>query len=679
MSCRKPAMATMLSSSAPASAHPRPKLIAHLRTAAGAARARREPVPAEAREQARQALAAGAPEALVRAAGLASAWELPEAPRLADVPDELWGPYAEWLLAAPASPAPETAAAVARHLARRCAELADWMDRNLASPAVRAAADAYLGSPPPSLDVFPAEEILPLQQARARILQRAQGRPAAPAATPRPRAGRPLRVGVLHDRFDHRPACFATLARCAQLDPERVELHFFALQLSGSALEERCREFAACFHVLPHGLASQFHELKALDLDCLVFADELSGHRFPMAQLALLRAAPLQIATGPHTTALGGVDLLLSGELDAPATRPRAFAERLALLTGSAQAWDLSPDRPAESIAWTRAVLGLAEDRPLVVATAPAVPASADLARWRTLLNSSPETTLLLVPSPGLEDLSEIRAAVFASGESRLVLHEPAPFDHAALASLLGLADLALGLDGPAAALALEAGVPLLALAAEAASAPLRGSGLEELVFADEPARLSAAARLLGDAAARVELRGRVLAVAESLPRVADTYALASDFVALLEHAWDRLCAEGHGRFRRQREPLRVATPHSLHPGDLHAEALALLSSGRPGRAAPCLLSAIQRAGADAALWFDLARAYRATGQMPPAIESLEASLRLDEGNAAAWRLLCELAAEAGNLDLAREALDVAAALAAEHPDLAGLRARVAV
>lgn len=645
---------------------------------ARANRLRREAASPEALAAARQALASGTAEDLARAASLAGAWELPEAPRLADLPDALWGPYFEWLLAAPVAPTPDQAGPLARHLARRCEELAQWMDRNLASPAVRAAVDAYLRSPAPPLAALPAEPRLALQTARAHILQRTLGCAATAPGALRSRDGRPLKVGVLHLRFDHRPETFSTLARCAQLDPCRVELHCIALEPSASALEENARQLATGFHVLPEGVAAQLRELQALELDCLVFADDLAAHGFPLAHLAQFRPAPLQIAFGPVTTALSGIDLLLAGEFDSVARQPRAVAERLGLLPGTMQAWETSPDRPADAFAWTRASLGLADDQLLVVETAPDSPAAADLARWRGIFSATPSASVLLVPAPGLSDLSALRAAVEAAGLPGLLIQDPAPSDHAALASLVGLGDVAMDLDGPSAALALEAGVPLLALAGAPSAALLRTAGLEDAIFPDEESRGAALAGLLADAEARAALRARFAASAESLPRFADSYALAADFTALLEAAWDQLREQGHGRFRRQREPLRLATPHSLHPGDLHAEALALLSDDRPERAAACLLSAIQRAGADAALWFDLARAYRAAGQTGPAVESLEASLRLNEGNAAAWRLLCEFAAEAGNLDLAREALGLAASLAAEHPDLPALRARCA-
>ena len=671
-------MAITLPSPAPTPATDAAALADQFVEAARAARVRSGPNPLLAVAHGQHLLAPGGMERVAAAALLASAWELPEAPRLAEVPDALWGSYMEWLLAVPERPEPVSSANLARHLAGRCEELAAWMDRNLASPPVRAAADAYLRSPAPPLEFLPSDPLLELQECRARILQRAHGRVPAAARALRPRGGRPLRVGVLHHRFDHRAETFTTLARCAQLDPRRIELHCIAFAPSGSALEERCREIAAGFHLLPEGLSARLQELNDLGLDCLVYGDPLARHQVSLAQIALFQPAPLQIATDRITTGLVGIDLLLSGETDAAAERPRAFSERIALLPGTSLAWDTTPDRAVTSAPWTRAALGVSDDQPLFMELAPVAPNSADIARWTRLLEQTPGLVLVLVPSPGQLDVSATRTVVTKLDRPGLILHEPPPFDHGDLASLLALADLATGLQGPAAALALEAGVPVLALASQPEAALLKSAGLEEMIAANETARLALALDLLGNREARDEARARFSAAAESMPRFADTYALASDFAGLLETAWDELCAQGHGRFRRQRDPLRQRAPHSLRPCDLHAEALALLTAGRPERAAPCLLSAIQRAPSDAVLWFDLARAYRAAGDMSAAIETLEASLRLDEDNAAGWRLFCELAVEAGNLDLARQALQLASVLAEGHPELHSLRARVA-
>jgi hypothetical protein len=658
-------------------AHSHATLASLFSQAAAAAEARNAATTPETLAAARAALAAGTPEGLAEAAQLVSAWQLPEAPRLESLPDSLWGPYVGWLFAAPARPGADIAPALARHLARRCAEIADWMERNLAAPAVRAAADAYLARPAPPLALLPDEERLALQRARARILQRSLGRASAHSRHARPRRGRPLRLGVLHHRLDHGPAALATCARLAQIDCHRVEVHLLVEESTGGALELRLQESGAALHVLPGNLAAQWREMDSLALDCLLVGEDLSSYAYPLAHLVALRAAPLQLAFGPLTTGLPAVDLLVCGEADSPAPRPRSCSERVALLPGTTLAWDCSPDRPVLGEGPTRATLGLAEDQPLVVASADALLDDAGRAEFLRLLDAAPGSTLLLVPEPRSENLDTLRELLSSAAHPNLVLHEPAPADHSALAALLSLGDLCLDLSGPAASLALEAGALVLLTNDAPEAALLRVAGLEENILPDSAARLDEALRLIATPADRAARRARVASAMETLPRFADGYALAADFASLLEHAHDELLAQGPGRFRRERAPLRPPAPHSLHPGDLHAEALALLSAGRPERAVPCLLSALQRAGADPALWFDLARAYRAAGQSLPAIESLEASLRLHEENAAAWRLLCQLSAEAGNHDLAREALGIAATLAADHPELVGLRARL--
>lgn len=646
-----------------------------LSRAAALARGRPAASAPEVLATARDRLTEG-PEGLLAAAALVSAWELPEAPRLAEVPEELRTGYLEWLLAAPAAPATDIAPGLALHLATRVTELADWMELNLAAPTVRAATDTYLRLPAPPLAHLPAEGRLALQEARARVLQRSQGR-LPPAALPAsPRQGRALRVGVLHARFDHRPETFATLARCAQLDPERVELHALAFESTGSPLEERWREFARAFHVLPDRLPTQFHALRTLELDCLVFGDPLAGHPLPLAYLAQLRAAPLQIATDALGSSLGAIDLLLSGELDPNARQARFHSERLALLPGTALAWDCGLDRGTDSVPWTRASLGLTDDQPLLVASAPERLDPSLLEGWSEFFQRVPSVGVLLVPAPGASDLGELRAAIAAAGLPRLRLHEPAPFDHGALASLFALADLALAPSGPATILALEAGVPTLVAADRPEAALLLSAGLGEWIAPDAELFARAAA-FFTKPGALGDLRDQVAAAMERFPRFADNYALAADFTSLLETAWDDLCATGPAGFRRHREPLRLAKPSPIAPELLRAEGLALLAQGRPKRAVACLLSALHRAGSEPELWLDLARAQHVAGQSTAALVSLEASLRIDGAQDAAWRLLCELALSAGNHELAREALGLATALAEDHPDLPSLRARL--
>src|SRR5690606_6915716 len=107
-----------------------------------------------------------------------------------------------------------------------------------------------------------------------------------------------------------------------------------------------------------------------------------------------------------------------------------------------------------------------------------------------------------------------------------------------------------------------------------------------------------------------------------------------------------------------------------LHRFPAHTEArhmmgLALLSVNQAKRASAYLYAAVQTAEApSAALWFDLARAFRDSAQGQHAIQALETCLRLDETLSEGWSLLAELADTAGIPDLAAEARHVTALLA---------------
>ncbi len=616
---------------------------------------------------------------VVDAALLAPAWALPEAPLLADCPDAAWGDYTRWLLTTPTPDVPvgaDGAALIARHLTRRFEELAVWFERNLAAAPVRAAADAFLGTRCPPLADLPADSLLPLQRARARILARLHGQHAPlPLLAATPRTGRALRVGFLKTRFDATPGTFAALARFAQLDPLRFEVRLFAHETDYSACESHCADRAAEFVPLPATLGEQLETLRAARLDVLVFADDLAAHPFPHVHLALHRLAPLQFSLGATTTGLPGIDFLLAGEDDSAATEPGNFSERLALVPETAHAFDFEPDRAPELATWTRMSLGLPEGAPLFVTAADdsSPLTAATLARLRDTLAASPAATLLLLGN------SSHRDALLALGvsASQLHLHDPSSATVSELQSLLAVADLALDPPPAAAALALEAGLPVLASCESPAAALLRSAGLTGFVI-DSDERFAQHARdIVATPGSRQLARQEAEAAFARFPRFADTYAAAQDFADVLEAAHDELLGHGPRALRKRRAPLRPSVPRSIQPARLHEEGRELLNAGRPERAVPCLLSALQRAGDEAALWFDLARAYRDAGQPHSAVESLEASLRLDADNAPAWVMMCELATDVGSLDFAREALSVAAGLGSDDPRLPDLRLRL--
>lgn len=619
-------------------------------------------------------------------------WDEPPAPALSEIPDELWGPYAEWLLAVPVFPShPAEARTLAAHLAQRIDEIAGWMERNLGSPSVRAAAESLLRLQVPALSYFPADLRLPLQKARARVFVRLQGRilPAGELA-PAPRAGRALRIGILQRAYDARPETFATLAAITQLDRQRFEVVLFSREATYSDCENHCRENATSFQALPETTAAQLSALRAEKLDVLIFAENLATHPTHDALLALQRIAPLQAVTAatPATTALPAIDLYISGELDASPTLAAQLTERLALLPATASAFDFTPDRKSDFVPVGRAELGLPLQPALLIVVAPSgAVAPSTVARWARTLAAQPDACLLILPVSAATPSDRLRAqfetacATASIASHRLFFQFEPALSISELQARLALADLCLDLPAHLVALALEAGVPLLTLDVSE-NAPsialLRAAGLETQIADSESSFIAESRRLIDDADARNALRNTLAAASARQPRFADAYVTATDFGALLETAFDELAARGPRLFRKNREPIRIAAPLSLVPEELQAQGRELLAFGRAELAVPCLLSALQRAGDNASLWFDLARAYRDAGQTHSSLETLEASLRLDDKNHEGWIMLCELAADAGSLDLAREAFALAAALAPADERLPALRTRIA-
>ena len=102
----------------------------------------------------------------------------------------------------------------------------------------------------------------------------------------------------------------------------------------------------------------------------------------------------------------------------------------------------------------------------------------------------------------------------------------------------------------------------------------------------------------------------------------------------------------------------------------------ALLGLDQPRRAVDYLLASVETGAADAACWFDLARALKLNQQPTQAVQAIEASLRLDPKFADGWLMLIELAEAAGATDLAREAVGTLGTLVPDHPRLEELRGR---
>lgn len=684
------------------------------------AAARRQPdVRADAEDlaQARSHAARGWPGVLA-ATLLAPAWQWPEAPSLESLPEWLWGSYATWLFATPRLwVEPGQAAAFAMAARPRLDELGRWVARNRGSAAVRAALDACLRQFSPAPLAVAGIDPKPLAESYGRLLTlaaRPQRDPLAPAAYVR--AGRALRVGFVMRDLAAENEVRRLLPLFQELPPERFQVLVFAQASAGGALEAHCRQAAAC-EFLPEDSGEQVAQLRAAGLDVLVFAGDLNRAADDFVRLALHRIAPLQAATTASavTTGLAEIDLHVSGGQAASPADAAAFTERLGLQAGPAHAFNTGAAVVESEYGWTRAALSLPDDA-LVFASASSLLRLTRETRavWAAVLKAAPGSRLLLHPGGAPADPAAVErlCAVFdrelaaegLEGDRLVVSNAPLP-SHGDIRALLAVADVYLDSipgDVDALALALQAGLPVVTLEGarpqdRAGAALLRAAGLEAGIAAGADAYVALAGRLAASPGERQAMRTAVGETMSRLPLFADALAASDAFGDMLELAYDELAREGAESFRAKREALApsggidrdealraardalaVFDPDSAAgharaalraaPADVEARHLlakALLAGGQAKRACACLYAAVQTADAPGAeLWFDLARAFRETGQGEHALQALETSLRLDTSQLDAWIMLLEIADQCGAPDIAREAYAAARHLA---------------
>lgn len=628
------------------------------------------------------------------------AWSSADVPAFADVADDWWEAYALWRFAPPqVFAAPGEAARHATHQAAALVELARWVERNPGSATVRAAAEACIEILDTRWLHGSAAAVRAALRARGRVLARLRGgRPGDHAVLALPREGRRLRVGVVAEHYAAGDATRRLLPLFGKLDPRRFEVRLHALREVGDALEARCRRPAAGFEVLPAGLSDRLARLRAAELDVLLFGADLASGADGVAELALHRIAPLQVAAAcfvPEGCGLPEVDLLLAGESELARDPALAadLSERLGLLPGPALARDEDPAPETATQEWSRDLLGLAPGAPLLVCAADhrsITPETWEL--WAGLLAERPEASLLL--HPFREGVDAARAAcllrqcqeVFGRHDidpDRVIFSTLELGNRADLRLLLSIGDLYLdsvpGGDAEGALLALQAGLPVVTLGA-GAGALLRSLGADELVAADADAYRTLARRLATEPEERARQVAGLRKALERLPLCHDPLTRADAVGEVLERAFDEVLADGARIFRERREPI-LATGAPCEGAACRARGLELLAAGRPARAVDYLLAALQKDDGTADLWLEVARALSANGQKAEAVQALESALRLDEGLAPGWEMLARLADEIGLADLAVQAREVVAGLAAASvasaPAPQGLRLRL--
>jgi protein O-GlcNAc transferase len=629
------------------------------------------------------------------------------APRLADVPDFLWGDYIAWLFSAQS--VEDSVSVLLRHLE----DLHHWVTRNYGSSAVRAAAEAWLKTGAVSLGGGTPTQRRRAAELRGLLLTRliALKDDSYVELPPLERLGRRLRVGFVTERLGVDARTAQLLAQFEQLDTTQFEVEIFVLQESYSRVEEHARSRATQLTRLASELAAQLDTLRAAQLDVLVFGDDLSASVGPLQRLALHRVAAIQVA-GPATTRSTGLPTI-DLQIASAAVDAAAFTERVVLAPGPQYTLALLGDtEPGEM---TREALGLPSDATLLTTIANRKTTAPTLETWARLLAAAP-TTRMVVAFAG-ENADEFCQRFSPSLESHKV-----PIDRVAvfpanleapseMRDLLRVSDFYLDVDSAADPIWIAEAFKLGRPALTPQRSPLVDAlGVPELALAAIDQLIDCVQHLAEQPDVRSALAERVGELtAQDTAGCFDSLAASDRFAAAIETAYDEACTAGLEAFRTSRTAIVTtsattievsiqAAQNALEQGDSYSSShetlqglridplnttvralrgRALLLEGRSAPAVSYLLAVVQQEPENAAHWFTLASALRADGKVADALQALETSLRINHLNPEGWMMMIEVADAAGAYEIAKDAFEALKLIAPDHPRAADLALRL--
>ncbi|MGE0356670.1 MAG: tetratricopeptide repeat protein [Burkholderiales bacterium] len=445
---------------------------------------------------------------------------------------------------------PESADAIARaraDLGRRVAQLAG---SGLALPdpgrfiGVTGFYLAYHGEPDLELQRAIARMFLALDPALAWR---------APGTTPRPRAGRRLRVAFLSAFLHDHTIGKLYRGFIQRLDRARFEVVVMHAMARADRVRATIDASADAVIALPARLEAARRAVAAAKPDILFYPD-VGMHPFSYF-LAFARLAPVQLTSWGHpdTTGLASIDHFLSGEPLEPAGSQAHYGERLVKLTRLPSCY--ARPRPVRALG-TRERLGLPAGATLYACPQSLFkfhPAFDDT--LGALLEADPRGHLALVASPrqGWNEalLGRFRRAFPGSVDRVRFL----PFmPEAAFLDLLESADAVLDPvhfgGGNSTYEALGLGVPVVTLPGpflrgRVTLACYRQMGFEDLVAGSTQEYVALAVRLANDEAFRRRMRERVR---ERSGALFDDALAVKELGAFLESAYDEaLAREGAG------------------------------------------------------------------------------------------------------------------------------------
>ena len=249
----------------------------------------------------------------------------------------------------PLAPAPADAAAEQRFRDAWDAGVAAFTALDPEDPAVRRHAQGCIGQCTAFYRHY-LDDAIEAQRRHGAMLGRL-----AQALGPRQRSRRQAlrggrrRIGIAHPYLREHTVDRLFGPLLATLDPQRFEVHVFALQQPHEAQVARHRRAGQEVHSDPLPPLAWADDIAALDLDVLLFTEV--GMDPATQLLASLRLAPVQAMLWGHpvTSGLDTLDHALSPDALEPADADAHYSERLVRLPGLGHALQAPPVPPAPS------------------------------------------------------------------------------------------------------------------------------------------------------------------------------------------------------------------------------------------------------------------------------------------------------------------------------------------
>jgi predicted O-linked N-acetylglucosamine transferase (SPINDLY family) len=411
---------------------------------------------------------------------------------------------------------------------------------------------------------FSRSTLRTLCQQRAELIEFAlglDGRVVDYAFAPRAPGSGKIRFGVLAASFQPRAETFATLPVYSHLDRQAVEVILIApAGRTQEPMEAYCASFADRIVEIPRAIVPAVETIRALDLDAIWIATNITALAGVFPFLAAHRLARTQIVGGccPLTSGFRNVDVFVSGTLtEPPGIAQEHYTEKLVCMDGPFLCFDFGPagNGQAGTRALDRTSLGIPPDAVVYASGANYFKITPELESvWIRILAASRDSRLLLYPFnpnwahtyqvvpiflrmldtfrklgveanrlvviPPLPTVADIRTTLEKTVDIYLD-----PFPHSGMTSLID---------------PLLVGVPTVVLEGSAqrsrmASGALRDLGIPELITADEEAYVSLAVQLGQDQPMRQRLKHQIKEKISAPPKFLDSAWCGRETTRLLK------------------------------------------------------------------------------------------------------------------------------------------------